>query len=102
MIVATYLTPKLYNYWAILAMEILMFIVWIPGFVFSLADAFNGDYSNNSCTTSYNRATGRYTTTCYALSPAQNVYATVVYVTCAMCGVLMFVPNFPAKQSPIC
>ncbi|KAH8656003.1 hypothetical protein BGZ60DRAFT_518864 [Tricladium varicosporioides] len=53
-ILAGYVIPRAYNYWAVLVIEILFFAAWVNGFFFSLASHFNAD---SGCLYTYNYST---------------------------------------------
>jgi hypothetical protein len=65
-ILASYITPRAYNYWAILAMEILFFAAWVNGFIFSFASGFNPD--DGGCLYTYNNSTQAWELLCKVIS----------------------------------
>jgi hypothetical protein len=64
-ILASYVTPRAYNYWAVLAMEVLFFGAWVNGFVFAFASGFNPD---GGCLYTYNNSTQTWELHCRVIS----------------------------------
>lgn len=65
-IMLTYWVPAVYNYWAILAFEILGFFLWLDGFIWLLAasfDSYDYDYDYD-CQEVYDVSIERYTYEC--------------------------------------
>jgi hypothetical protein len=88
--VATYWAPKAYNYWAVLAMEILCFLIWIDGFFFLLAGSFDaGYYTEESCYYSYNYTTKKGTNICSDPTTADIAYGNVVIISAAFAACLV-------------
>jgi hypothetical protein len=65
-ILASYVTPRVYNYWAVLAMEVLFFAAWVNGFVFASASGFNPD--DGGCLYTYNNSTQTWELQCKVIS----------------------------------
>jgi hypothetical protein len=89
-VLATYLTPKAYNYWALLAMEILLFLAWIDGFIFALAAAFYGSdyYDYENCDYSY--ISHEYSCTVETTAQAAAVNASIAVAAFSACNMLLF------------
>jgi len=90
-IVATYCAPSAYNYWAVLAMEIFSFLLWIDGFIWLLAAAFDGSYDQDGyCDSDYDDSTGSYDDVCYDTSPTAKAYG-IAMILCASLGAALII-----------
>ena len=73
-IILTYWIPCLYNYWAILAFEILSIFLWLDGFIFLLVNAITNGYTNYYDDCGYIDGGSNGTTiTCEQVSSTENV-----------------------------
>jgi len=90
LLITSYHSPKAYNYWAILAFEIFLFLFWMPTFLFTLFDAFFvDDFLQPQCNREYNYSTRTSSRVCHDPTTLSKAFGVTLALTGAFAGVLL-------------
>lgn len=83
--------PRAYNYWAVLAMEIFLFLNWIDSLAWFVLESCLLEPSawEDVCSDYYNYSTQTYETTCTSESNSSNTLRTMIYLGAGLTGVLL-------------